>query len=382
MKTVTFAGLLGEKNLGDKILAKTTIDLYKNAFEEQSLKIKIKEFDLSIPEVNFSKRKSRIKNKILSILNSKILYNIFYVNRLVKYYESAIEDCDMIILVGGGLIKFKYQWCWAYVRAMSIAAKKLNIPLVLNAVGVEGFDIRNAKCSILKDGLNESSIKRISTRDDIKTLKDFYMKTNIPLNQVSDSAVWCSELYNISANPKDLVGIGLVRGNIFKNNGIKLEKSDVAVMYAEIIKELKNRGINYEIFTNGLVLDEELLDSINKLTGYRDFVNVPKSSEDLLKIIGNFKGIIAARLHASIVSYSLGIPGLSLIWNKKLEFFGDLIGYPERFFDVENFNAKEVVNRLIVAIEENYDTNNKQTFRNSIINEISECCKLLVKEKR
>ena len=52
---------------------------------------------------------------------------------------------------------------------------------------------------------------------------------------------------------------------------------------------------------------------------------------ELVAQISGFRAIVAHRLHASIIAYSLGIPSVGLVWDKKVRAFGIMTGR-ERFF--------------------------------------------------
>ncbi|MDT9091673.1 hypothetical protein, partial [Escherichia coli] len=78
--------------------------------------------------------------------------------------------------------------------------------------------------------------------------------------QVADSAVFSSEVYGIQKKSRDVVGLGLVRARIFKDNGIDLDRTQVIELYASLISELEARGQSYQLFTNGLKSDVDILE--------------------------------------------------------------------------------------------------------------------------
>ena len=53
-------------------------------------------------------------------------------------------------MAGGGLIKFKRENFWQYVPEIIDVAQEQDIPVFLNAVGVEGFDGSDERCLKLK----------------------------------------------------------------------------------------------------------------------------------------------------------------------------------------------------------------------------------------
>jgi glycerophosphoryl diester phosphodiesterase len=57
-------------------------------------------------------------------------------------------------------------------------------------------------------------------------------------------------------------------------------------------------------------------------------------------------------MHSNIIAYSFGIPSIGFVWNRKLRFWSENIGHPERFLEVDQLDGKEAVKRLCSAMEE------------------------------
>lgn len=358
MKTICFAGLVSETNLGDIAILKCTEHLYKAALPDNE------EFYFKRLNIHHENAKSSFSHSFkislmdkLKIDASKVKINKLISDSRQKYIEE-LGNVDLIVIVGGGLIKYKYQRFFMYLVALIEVAQKLNIPVVFNSVGIEGYSQTDRRCQMLKKALNNHIVKSITTRDDIGTLENLYM---LPVNdkhieKTADSAVYANEAYGVEKKKTDVFGIGLVRGGIFKDNERELTSNELAEFYYQLILEMEKRNIHYKLFTNGLASDNELLPLIKQKLGRNDLELIePNQDIDLVQIISNFTTVIAARLHANIISYSLNVPSVGLVWNNKLKLFGEDIGYPERFFDYEHFNAKKIVDAAIQANNEGYE---------------------------
>lgn len=380
MKRIVLAGLISDNNLGDKVIAECTQYLYKNAIENNK-DVVYDWIDIAgLTNIENSKPYliRKIKSKLFN-LNLKIGYPgvQFIVKKFENYFKPLIKDHDLVVVVGGGLIKFKYQYFWAEVSGLIRAADKLNIPLVLNAVGIEGYDEFDLKCQVLKNSLNSKCVQSITTRDDINSLQLNYL---FPENRgvarlVADSAVHASEVYSINAENSDLIGVGLIRGNIFKDNGLPLSKEKLTEFYSDLLSELEKRNLKYQLFTNGLESDLELVrDTFNNLGQEFDSkkILIPRTAKELVNIIAGFNSIIAARLHACIISYSLQIPCIGLVWNNKISMFGNIIGKPERFINFNEFNAEKIVDQLLYAMKEGYDLDSVEKYKKTTKNSIRE----------
>lgn len=258
------------------------------------------------------------------------------------------------------------------MTALIEVAEELGIPLVINAAGVEGYDEQDPRCQLLKKSLNSDIVKSVTTRDDIKTLNEKYIhnhKTHTA--KVADPAVYCDEVYQVAKKPSEIYGIGLVRGGVFLDNERDLKPEQVAQFYSELIAEMERRNLKYQLFTNGLPADSELLTQMEEnLGGKKLEVIEPQKDSELISIIASFKGVVAARLHANIISYALNVPSVGLVWNDKLVLFGKDIGYPERFFEYNKLDAVKIVDALVQASEQGYEPNKwleyKQTAKKNI----------------
>ena len=402
MKKILLCGMKYDFNFGDSIINSCCKKIVEQIIEDKKMyEYEINEIDLSGKKLftdmyyidktfkyYINRCSQKIINKIKTIFkrcNFNKIYNwldlieyYFSLEYMImkKYYINEIQNSDIIIFAGGGFIKYKYQNCYHYIDEVTKVANKKNIPVCLNAVGVEGYDENNIKCRLLKKALNRQCIKMITTRDDINKLKKYIdKKENIFLNKVSDIAVYADVVYKKEKMKNtNYIGLGVCRGNLFIDNNIKYSKEQLLKLWKEIIYKLEEKNINWKIYTNGLEADNEfaidLFQSLKKNNYTKEKLIFPKSPEELIDIISSFKGIIATRLHSNIIAYSLKIPAIGLVWNDKLKMFGESIQYPERYFEVKDFNANKIVESLERAIEEGYSKISPEDYRKTVKEEL------------
>ena len=131
---------------------------------------------------------------------------------------------------------------------------------------------------------------------------------------------------------------------------------------------------NVCIFTNGTPGDQRFAEMLARnfnIEGTTDetLCPRPKTVAELVNTITQCEAIIATRLHAGVIAFSYGIPFVGLVWNQKQRFFAESIGLPDRFFDVSEFNAGQIVKKLLYAIDAGYP-DNMQAYRESNAKEI------------
>lgn len=330
MLRILIVGLKDNENLGDVVISETTEFLIKKVFN-----------DLSI---------SNYELNVIDMTNEK------------EYVY--IDNSDLIIFAGGGILKYKYQNFHNYIDTITLLADNKNIPVVFNAVGVEGYDEFNESCSKLYTALQRKCVKQITVRDDYELLINRAIKNkNIIIKKVADPAVWTSDVYNKERNfDSNVIGLGVVREGIFKSNGIDIGLDDLLELWSGIIYELERQNENWCIFTTGWPSDTKFAIKLFEYMGREREINdklvkQPRTSNELIDTISNFKAIIAGRLHANIIAYSLDIPSIGLVWNDKCAFWGKNIGYPERFFCHNEFDPLNMVNECKRAINDRYNKN-------------------------
>lgn len=382
VRNIIFVGLYEDDNLGDKIIYECARKLYEKYASGLSYKTKCLSLNPPVEERKPSVIK-RAVYKVRKIIGAFLFKRNYFsattkqkLNEAEKYYYENIQGADLIILTGGGLIKYKYQFCcWGSLSALLRAADKRNIKVWLNAVGVEGYDEREHACRYLKDSIQLPCVKKISVRDDITTLIDKYFDGNpqCECKMVADAAVWAGEVYNITKrNDSKIIGIGIGHKHLFERDEIK-HPVKLKEFYIDLIKRLLNEQQSLILFTNGGKEDnetaKEICDAI-KSEGIIIELYIPNADKDLIEIIAKCKGIIAARLHSCIIAYSLDIPCVGMVWNEKVAFFGEEIGYPNRFLRDYEIYPQETIAQIEEALENGYDEKKRDEYRETIIDSI------------
>lgn len=333
------------------------------------------ENDANVPERILSKCTAWLLYKILEERH-KDAKSFEIVSMDMRVASIAIlHNAAAIIFAGGGIIKPNHKFSMFSFLIDSIVeiADDYNIPVMFNSVGVEGYNINDARFAIMRKALNKKCVKVISVRDDIETLSDCYMQKNCDkkIRLAADAAVWAKEVYGISSDKNSqVVGVGVIRLDAYSEEKSILNENEVFRIYKELIECLEKRNMPYKFFTDGLPSDYQFLLQLQEKLPYVNWhehmVDRPQSGEELINTIAGFRGVIAPRLHANILSYALDIPSIGMIWNKKVEYFGDMIGYPERFFYLdEKCTGWKMVDTLVKAMQSGNSVSHKKLYRDT-----------------
>ncbi|WP_010677040.1 polysaccharide pyruvyl transferase family protein [Bacillus timonensis] len=398
MKTIALVGLFYDKNLGDPLMVECVEYFYNKIAKEKGIPIKFKYVDLfgrkSANEYEFTQFQNpgildrtnvfllRASGKLIrpffpkldeQIKNIKFQINPNEKQRLNNYFKSMLRDTDLVVIVGGALVKYRLIRDFHNpMHTLVEAANHLNINVFFNAVGIEnGFDLTHPSCKIVKEYLNYPNIKMISTRDDIDTLKKYVGNSNdVIIGKSSDTAIWCDKVFGFEPDySSEEIGIGVIDPVRFVQYNQGITEGFYEDWICSIISQLDRQGHKWKLFSNGHIPDFEFACKIAEKMGFsRDVViERPVNYKELVETINSFKMIVASRLHACIIAYGFDKPIVGIDWNDKVLFFGDALGVPERFFKPKDKTPEEVVQIIESSLDSKYDQKYRMDYRRTVL---------------
>ena len=365
MKNIAIIGLIKDKNIGDAIICESVEYLCKTVAPQHNYKL----VDL----------KGRCdKYSIIDLLLK--VFNLFFKRFKIRYFEKLrfkefineeLKDIDLIIFAGGGIIECEYYSCDFYLEQITEYAEKHDIRVAYNAVGFNGdYNENIVGYKVLQKVLNSRNVVSVTVRENPAKMNNQFLQ-NRKATLVSDPAVWSSECYNIKKEEdSDVIGINLIRPEIFRNYGFfDVSEDDVINFLSKIIEILNKDNQKWQFFTNGYKLDYDfgikLLQHLNITEDQQYIKQIPATGKQFMSDIAEYKGIICFRLHASICSFSLGIPSIALLWNPKQKYFYENIGCGERCLELEVDKTIDILSLFEKAIKEGYNGNVVNSFKNT-----------------
>lgn len=137
-----------------------------------------------------------------------------------------------------------------------------------------------------------------------------------------------------------------------------------------MVKKVEEKGYVPKLFSNGFIKDYELGEKICERLGKSILLKRAESAEELVGQVSGFKAVCVARLHATIVAYSLDIPAVVFSWGTKQRDFMKNVGCEERAVSMENMNVDYVTELMEKAIKEGWDENVRDGFVKSGVDSI------------
>lgn len=369
MKKIALVGLTGWENYGEQFLAKTVNYLVGDKYETKFVDFRPTKkglnyllFGLLTVLVKILPWKKR--THFLTYLSVKCLSK--------KYFERELNDCDAILFACGSF-KYGTQKLWAYYSVAIDVAAKRNIPVMLNAMNIQDYDESDWRCRCLKEHVNNTCVKMFTTRDGKagveKLQRDYLYNKGIQVQAVGDPAFWIPETYAVASTERsDVIGVNLIRGNIFRDYGYHLTEEQLIDFYCGLLGKLDENKEQWELFTNGLHVDYILGEKVLKKLGKEDRkIRVPQADYELVDMISQYKAIFGTRLHACICAYSLDVPMVGCIWDEKLIRFAEIAKLEDIFLQESEMECEQkaeiAYERLKKAFDFRYDAEQRAQWK-------------------
>lgn len=291
---------------------------------------------------------------------SRVLYYFHFLltnsleKRIISWYikkcvEMAFKNIkkkvpiDLVIFAGGQIFMDYFA---PQIYQVVVMAQKYGIPVVFNACGY-GRNTEYTKALFIK-ALSQDNVKYLTLRDGIQEIEKLTSKLIV---QIPDWAILCSDVYQVRKTHKDIVGLGVIAPAVYnQNNNSYVSEYDFLMFWKHIICLLDAQNQKWQLFVNGSLGDYAFAKRLINYLGLQESCDTialrPKSGEDLISLIASYKSIISFRLHSHIISYSLGIPTVGIIWDRKLIEFAKLIHCEDRFFYLEDFDDAKFLSML------------------------------------
>ncbi|WP_434810418.1 polysaccharide pyruvyl transferase family protein [Microbacterium sp. bgisy189] len=367
-RTIGVVGLMTNENVGDYLLVEASKYLLRTC--DPDIAVVDIDVDPHTPAVRTGMRRLNFRaaavmkafqRPILSVVRSPRFayhyHSMYWRTKLGWYFKERVSGLDALIFTGGGFIKYKTQGLNYIDELILKAAHRQGIPVMMNAVGVEGYSETDIRCQRLKRALNTDNVKVITTRDDLDTLDAHYITNpNIETERVGDPVFWLDEMDMVDRHTRERaeprrrrIGINLLNPQNFSVYGGDLSPDAVVNFYRNLIAELQRLDADFTLFSNGMTVDQtfgrSLVSSMNLRS--EQLVDRPTTSTEFVNLVASFDIILSARMHAGITAYALEVPVIGLIWGEKLRFLTSITGLRDRYFNEDELDFVKIARMLV-----------------------------------
>ena len=367
-RTIGVVGLLTNENVGDYLLVEASKHLLR-AHDPDTMLV-----DIDVDPKNESVRSGmrRLNFRVAAIMKAfegpvlslvriprlAYLYQYAYWRtKLGWYFDERIRDLDAIVFTGGGFIKYKTQGLNYIDELILTTARRRGIPVMMNAVGVEGYSETDIRCQRLKRALNVENVKVITTRDDIDTLDNRYITNPDTITErVGDPVFWLGDMEIVERSagdradrPGNRIGINLINPQNFSAYGGDISPDAVINFYRNLIAELQWLDADFFLFSNGMTVDQTFGRSLVATMNLRSdqLAHRPTTSAEFVNLVAGFDIILSGRMHAGITAYAIDVPVVGLIWGEKLQFLTEITGLRDRYFTEHELDFTKIARMLV-----------------------------------
>lgn len=373
MKRMLLIGEYYSSNLGDNLLCQCMEKYLKAIYNNVAIEwadltyggkpLKWKKYCFAIIYKLDKLGISKFRENFFSIVRA------FFVACEVKRQLKS-QNFDAIIFAGGQIF---LDYFVEQIREVIKQAEYYQTPVYFNACG--GGKLSPSSIIILKKALSFNCVKRITTRDSTSFIQRL---TTAKVSQLSDIAILSAKLFGITKSfDSKVIGLGVISPSIYNKNNVKhYSENHFFEFWRRTIEKLQSYNLEWQLFTNGSEDDylfAERLLSYLSLKDDRLLAPRPMTAESLISQISSYKSIISFRLHSQIIAYSLDIPAIGIIWDRKVLEFSLKIGMGgENVFYLNNVDVDFLIS--IIHRIPFYNVNR----RNVLANEIKESLSTLL----
>lgn len=350
MKKIIIIGDTSSTNLGDPILTYCCRHIVEKAVTELGInQYQIDVFDIANRKKNTNitvpienkvvKHRNHYLGLFLQMTKNLILWFLFEQKKFISRLRALELNKSSIVIIAGGAFISDSLFYALRIREIVRLSEEIGCKIIFNAVGIEK-SVENSLIvkHIVRKYLKSENIIAFSTRDHVEDVLKITKRDKFKL-LIPDAGLFASEAYrkccdNVQPSAQ-CIGISVISYNAYKS----IEKNDKRVrnitpekllsFWATVIKEIQNRNVPFKILTNGGMGDYEMaiqLVKLLKLNPTEHLLPLARTPEELIKQIDSFSSVMAHRLHACIISASLGKTLVPIIWSDKVTSFAKMIG--------------------------------------------------------
>lgn len=283
-------------------------------------------------------------------------------------WRERARHADAAVIGGGNLFQDDDLNFPLKIGAVLDILRETGVPVAIHAVGASRHWSLVARK--LFAGLLGNRVVHVCMRDE-QSRQNWrgYFGETFDVGICPDPGLLAAEMLEGRAEPRQgqgsTIGICVTHPMILRRHaGMPFAQVPLRSVssYGELIGELIGRGHNVLLFTNGAREDQSFLDQIMRdvaganqtASGRLQAAPRPRDPAELLGIVQPLSAVIAHRLHANIVAYSLRIPHVGLGWDSKVRSFFEAVGR-ERYIVQDDRAARDIATDVTEAIAEGID---------------------------
>lgn len=280
-----------------------------------------------------------------------------YLTSWRKAWQKILKEADIITIGGGQLFLDEELNFPIKLYLLSRQLKKMRSRKNISFVGVSPTSSIIGR-SLLKKAIKNINADSISVRD-MESSKNMRKTLGITtkISVTPDPALYFEKTRQSKQNPtkpnKISICISSPKSLDAEEKLGKEFHQGSTEFYSDLIDKLYKKEFAVSIFSNGAPEDEQLKNKIHNrnLEKIHHCYPKPLTPSDLKNHISEADIVIAHRLHANIIAYSLGIPSIGLNWDSKVKSFFTAVQRLDYYLEDLAPNAESIIDLVESALK-------------------------------
>ena len=348
-------------NLGDQAIARSLSNIMSSYYD-----VKLVSFG-RLPVTRLQKDdqvaadrlsvKRRIGRLLPNAIKSRIKWYVLGGRRVYEsYFGNAINDCELVIVGGGQLIKNNVALFSDRIDSVWRITRRNRVSLSFVGVGVDR-SMKPLNWRLVQRALQQS--EQILVRDDSSRHRiEANVKIAVPCSVVPDLVFG---LANPHAEPKFdqrrySYALNIMSLRIMLSDDASEFVSGMESSYCDLAAQIIAADMNCILFTSGSAEDLQEMQRMHGVIKDRVGLDLevfhPGDLDDLMSFLGIVKNVVASRLHAGILSFVSGCNLVCINWDDKVAGVWAVVGQADRVIEVSGFSdtiwAKAILSKLNV----------------------------------
>jgi len=348
-------------NLGDQAIARSLSNIMSSYYDVKlvsfgRLPVKRLQKDDQVAADRLSVKR-RIGRLLPNTIKSRIKWYVLGGRRVYEsYFGNAINDCELVIVGGGQLIKNNVALFSDRIDSVWRITRRNRVSLSFVGVGVDR-SMKPLNWRLVQRALQQS--EQILVRDDSSRHRiEANVKIAVPCSVVPDLVFG---LANPHAEPKFdqrrySYALNIMSLRIMLSDDASEFVSGMESSYCDLAAQIIAADMNCILFTSGSAEDLQEMQRMHGVIKDRVGLDLevfhPGDLDDLMSFLGIVKNVVASRLHAGILSFVSGCNLVCINWDDKVAGVWAVVGQADRVIEVSGFSdtiwAKAILSKLNV----------------------------------
>jgi polysaccharide pyruvyl transferase WcaK-like protein len=264
-------------------------------------------------------------------------------------WRRSLETADLLVVGGGQMLMDDSLNFPLKISALTRLAQKLNLPYHISACGVgESWSMMGG--ALFRRALRTA--QSITLRDHLSQERLYHFVPDLVSQVTFDPAIWAATVYPIQPSKQtgDYLGLGVINqreANFHISREKRFSRSAWEEQWLDLLANLVSKNQRVELFTSGSPADHAFAVELFTASQKRGWNTVslapyPDSPQALITSLRGYSLVVAARLHAAILSNAYGISTVGLAWDQKVKAYYAETGRPGLCFDLTRLAPGEV----------------------------------------